>query len=174
MIRNRSLLCLVSAFVLLQQSGCNKINDGTFVEPITLYEKVKGTWKLDDIVQVDHTAKTGNIKPDELNLYNEFEFPSFNIKLNVDEKNTPTSYEVLGNAPELFPNKGFWDLDVSFVQANGGSPQLRLYTDANKSALVGKLTIAALPGNTPKMEFTLTQFSDGVAFVSYQYKLSAK
>ena len=170
-IRAVLLFCLVSLCFL--QFGCEKPDDGSYVDPITLYEKVKGEWKLDDIVQIDQTAKTSGIKPDEMNLYNEFNFSSFSIKLNVDDKNQPTSYAVTGNAPELFPNAGYWDLNVSFAQANAAAPLIHLYADAEKKTLVAKLAITAIPGAMPQMDLTLTQSAEGIPYVSYQYKLSS-
>lgn len=169
--RNLFFVCLMffASFYL----GCKKPDNGVHVDPITLYEKVKGNWKLDDIVQIDETAKKSSIKPDETSLYSEFDFSSFHIKLNIDEKNNPTSYEVTGNAPELFPNAGYWDLNVSFSQANASAPALYLYSDAGKTTLIGKLSITALPGANPQMDLVLTRTVDGIAFVSYQYKLSS-
>ncbi|MFZ4862093.1 DUF5004 domain-containing protein [Sphingobacterium sp. Mn56C] len=174
MINKTSLLAVVFAFVLIQQTGCNKTKDGSFVEPITLYEKVKGTWKLDDITQIDHIAQELDSKHKELDMYTELGFPSFQLKLNVDDKNAPTSYEVLGNAPELFPNSGFWELNVAFIQANGTSPQLLLYSDAEKSNLTAKLHVTTIPGTADKMDIVLTRYAEGVAYVSYHYKLSTK
>lgn len=172
-MRTRNLLFVCLMFFASFYTGCKKPDDGVHVDPITLYEKVKGSWKLNDILQIDETAKKSGIKPDELNLYSEFNFSSFNLKLNVDDKNKPTSYEVTGDAPEFFPNTGYWDLDVSFSQANASAPVIYLYSDAARTALEGKLAITAIPGANPQMDLMLTQTVDGVAYVSYQYKLSS-
>ncbi|MDL2212449.1 DUF5004 domain-containing protein [Bacteroides sp. OttesenSCG-928-D19] len=152
--------------------GCNDTNDGSYVEPITLYEKVNGSWSLTGIVQIDETAKVSGIKPDEISLYDQFGFDSFSLSLNVDAQNRPTSYQVSGTAPELFSNSGYWDLDTEFPYASGAAPTINLYSDAGKTTLVGQLSIVSIPGATPAMELKLTRSSAGVVFVSYNYQLS--
>ncbi len=164
-----AFLFLISAFSVV---SCKKIEDGNYVDPITLYEKVKGNWTLNEILQVDETAKTAGITPDEISLAGQFGFDSFKIALNVDDSNQPASYEVSGNAPELFPNKGYWDIDTSFPYADGTAPTINLYSDAARTGLTGKLRIVSVPGAKPEMELKLTRSTGGVPFVSYQYKLS--
>lgn len=152
--------------------GCKKTDDGAYVEPITLYEKLKGDWKLNEILQIDETAKVAGINPNEISLFGQFNFETLNITLNVDDTNQPTSYIVAGDVPELFPKEGFWDLSTSFPSANGAAPSINLYSDAGKKTLTGQLSIVSVPGATADMELKLTRKTEGVAFVSYQYKLS--
>ncbi|MFB2121013.1 DUF5004 domain-containing protein [Parapedobacter sp. 2B3] len=164
-----ALLCLVGTCAV---TACKKVENGKFVEPITLYEKIKGSWQLTDLVQIDETAKISGIKPDEISLLGQFEAASLQLTLDVDADNQPTAYRVDGSAPELFPNGGFWDLDTAFPYADGSAPTIRLYSDAAKTALIGQLTIVSMPGAAPEMGLKLTRSTAGVPFVSYQYKLS--
>lgn len=158
-----ALVCTIS---------CNDTDDGSYVEPITLYEKVTGNWTLNNILQIDETAKVSGIKPNEISLFEEFNFNSFNLSLAVDNQNQPTTYQVNGTAPHLFPVSGYWDLNSSFPAASGSAPILSLYSDAGKSTLIGQLSIISVPGATPTMELQLTRKVNGVAFVSYNYQLS--
>lgn len=173
-MRTRILLFVCLMFFASSYIGCKKPNDGAYAEPITLYEKLKGNWKLNEILQVDETAKTAGITPTEMSLFSEFNFDSFYISLNVDNANKPTSYEVNGDVPELFPSKGFWDLDAAFPVTSGASPVINLYSDADKKTLTGQLTVLSIPGAKAEMELKLTRKAAGVAFVSYQYKLSGQ
>lgn len=152
--------------------SCEKMDDGEHVVPITLYEKVAGSWTLKDVLQIDETAKIAGIKPDEISLFNQFGFGSFQIALEVDNNNQPTSYKVSGNSPELFPTEGFWEINPSFPAANGTAPTINLYSDASKTTLAGQLEVVSMPGATTDMELKLTRSTAGVPFVSYHYKLS--
>jgi hypothetical protein len=102
------LTCVISFL------GCNDTDDGNFVEPITLYEKIHGDWTLTNILQIDETANSMGISPKEISLFSQLGFESFGITLNVDEKNQPASYLVSGTVPELFPNSGYWELAYPF------------------------------------------------------------
>lgn len=172
-MRTRILLFVCFMFFASFYSGCKKPDDGVYVDPITLYEKVKGTWKLNEILQIDETAKIAGIAPDEISLFSQFDFKNFSIALNVDAGNQPTSYLVSGNVPELFPKEGFWDLNSPFPAANGSGPTINLYSNSGKTTLIGQLYIVSMPGAQPEMEFKLTRKAAGVPFVSYQYKLSS-
>jgi hypothetical protein len=173
MKKNKYLFgCLLLFFMVLSLVGCEPVtDDGSYVDPITLYEKIGGNWKLSDVKQIDETAKAMGISPDEMNLTEQFNFQSFVIALNVSEDKNPTSYQVSGLAPELFPNSGFWDLDSHFPYADGTAPTVNLYSDEAKTKLTGQLSIVSLPGAKQEMELKLTRTSEGVPFVSYQYKL---
>ena len=164
-----ALLLLMTTVAVV---SCKKIENGSYVDPITLYEKVKGTWTLSEILQIDETAKIAGITPDEISLYSQFDFERFNITLAVDGNNQPTSYQVTGGAPELFSNEGFWDLDTPFPYAAGTAPTINLYSDAGKTALIGQLSIVSMPGASAEMELKLTRSAAGVPFVSYHYQLS--
>lgn len=162
-------LLLVSA---LSFTSCEKIDDGEYITPITLYEKVKGDWVLNDILQIDETAKIAGITPDEISLFNQFGFESFSIALEADASDRPTNYLVSGDAPELFPPAGYWDMNTAFPSASGAAPVINLYSDAAKSTVVGQLSIVSVPGATAAMELKLTRSTAGVPFVSYLYKLT--
>jgi hypothetical protein len=174
MMKNKYYLVaclLLAACVLPLFSGCNpSTDDGSYVAPITLYEKVGGVWNLSDIRQTDETAKTAGLSVTEQSLYAQFEFGTFSIDLKTSE-NQPTSYQVSGNAPELFPNSGYWQLDTEFPYADGTAPKILLYSDAAKTAKVGELAITSAPGAKAEMELKLTRTSGGVPFVSYLFYL---
>jgi hypothetical protein len=163
---------LLLLFMMLPFVGCEPVtDDGSYVDPITLYEKVSGNWKLSNMRQVDETAKAAGISATEINLFAQFQFGTLSIELK-SENNQPTTYTVLGSAPELFPNTGYWKLDTEFPYANGTSPKVLLFSDAAKTAKIGELSITAMPGAKQEMELKLTRTSKGVPFVSYLYTLN--
>lgn len=170
-LRFIALLLLMSAYTFV---SCTDTDDGKYVEPITIYEKVKGSWQLIDIKQIDETAKVLGLSPTEISLYSQFSFDNFTITLNTDEAYQPTSYEVISDAPELFPHKGYWELDLLFPQANGTTPMVNLYSDVAKTNLIGQLKLVTVPGASPTMELKLTRNSGGVAFISYNYEFTKK
>lgn len=160
------LLCLFAI-------GCDNTEDGSYVDPITIYEKVNGNWGLTNLKMVDEFAKASKIEPNEENLSTYFNYEDFKIKFNVDEKNSPTSYEVTGNVPPLFAPKGFWQLSSDFQPTNGGSPvKIYLYSDAQKTQKTDELIVSSVPGKSGEMEIKLSRSSGGVVFVSYVFKLS--
>jgi len=163
--------CLLLLFMILPFGACDPVtDDGSYVDPITLYEKIGGKWNLADIRQIDETAKAAGISPNEIDLYAQFSFGSLSIELGTTN-NQPGSYEVTGAAPELFPNKGFWKLDTEFPYADGTAPKVLLYSDAAKTAKIGELSITSMPGAKQEMELKLTRTAKGVPFVSYIYSL---
>ena len=172
MVKNKYFLgCLLLLFMILPFSGCDPVtDDGSFVDPITLYEKVGGNWNLADIRQVDETAKAAGISPNESSLYAQFSFGTLAFELKT-ENNQPASYQVTGSAPELFPNTGFWQLDTEFPFADGTAPKILLYSDAAKTVKIGELSITSMPGARTEMELRLTRTTQGVPFVSYIYSL---
>lgn len=172
MRKNTKLLALLLLICTSSVMSCEEIDDGEHIAPVTLYEKVKGTWELTDISQIDETAKIAGIAPDEMSLYNQFGFADFNITFETDDSNQPTNYQVSGNAPELFPKAGYWELNNAFPAANGTAPVINLYTNADKSTLTGQLSVVSIPGAKAEMELKLTRSAEGVPFVSYHYKLS--
>jgi hypothetical protein len=107
-----------------------------------------------------------------MSLYSQFEFGTFAISFDVDAAFEPTTYEVTGSAPNLFPASGYWDLSTEHPLANATVPVIRLYSDASLSTLIGELAVTSAPGANPEMDLRLTRTSDGVPFVSYTYKLS--
>jgi hypothetical protein len=172
MMKNKYFLGhLLLLFMIVSFSGCEPVtNDGSYVDPITLYEKIGGSWKLADIRQIDETAKAAGISTNEIDLYAQFQFGSLVIELKT-ENNKPASYQVTGSAPELFSNTGFWQLDTEFPYANGTVPKILLYSDAAKTAKTGELSVTSNPGAKQEMELKLTRTVKGVPFVSYIYSL---
>ncbi|WP_029906354.1 DUF5004 domain-containing protein [Prevotella sp. 10(H)] len=172
LLKHLSVLFLLT--IMFSFTGCNDTDDGHFVEPVTLYEKVKGSWDLSDVLQIDELAITSGITPTEISLSGQLGFDSFNLALNVEGNNIPTTYSVSGTAPELFPKSGFWDMSSTFQMADGTIPVIWLYSDAAKTTLIGKLSVVSMPGSKPEMELKFTRSTDGIAYVSYQYKLIKK
>ncbi len=158
--------------VILPFVACNDTDDGNFVQPITLYEKIKGDWKTTSVKQIDEIAKANSQSPSEMTLTNLFDFSTFSIKLNVDTDNQPTTYEIGGKSPALFPITGFWSLDYPFPNTDGASTILILYSDAAKTNKTGELSITATPGAAQVLELKFTRKTKGTAFVSYVYNLS--
>lgn len=152
-------LLLLTGSTLL--TSCNTIEDGSYVAPITQYEKIGGHWILNSVTQTDE------VSANTLDLTSRFDFDTFGINLNVDQEGNPTTFEVTGNAPSLLPTSGNWKLANAFVNSDGSSAQIIL---AEKTSL----TVTAVPGAKPVLEFKLTRKSNGEAFVSYTYNLTAQ
>jgi hypothetical protein len=154
--------------------SCEITDDGNYVAPITNYEKISGTWNLKTIKQIDEIAKVNLTKPNEFVLTTEFGFSSFQIKLNVDDSINfnPTTFEVLGNSPELFLKTGFWKLDNPFVNTDGSPTHIMLYSDEAKSQLVDQLILAKIPAKDKNLEFKLTRTFENTPFVTYDYLLT--
>ncbi|MNR13194.1 hypothetical protein D3C85_1295890 [compost metagenome] len=160
------IMCLVAI-------GCDNIDDGSYVDPITIYEKVNGDWGLTNLKMVDEAAKANKIEPNEENLSTYFNYEDFKIRFSVDEKNQPTSYEVMGNVPPLFAPKGYWKLSSDFQQTNASAVRIYLYSDAQKTQKTDELRLTSVPGSNDEMEFQLVHSSNGTPFVSYVFKLNA-
>lgn len=152
--------------------GCELTDDGSYAAPITNYEKIAGTWSLTDIKQIDEIAKANSAEPDEVQLITKFGFSDFQIKLNVDESFLPTAFEVTGDAPNLFLQNGYWELDKPFAHADGTSTQILLYADAEKTNVINRLSITAVPGAVENLEFKLAHTTGQTPYASYVYKLS--
>lgn len=166
-----------SIFLLVIMSllaiGCDEFNDGSNVEPITLYEKVNGDWSLMNLKMVDEYAKVNKIKPDEQNLSTTFNYEDFKINFGVDESMNPTTYEVSGNVPPLFPPTGYWNLSSPFQPTNASALKIYLYSDAAKTQMTSELRLTSVPNSNGEMEFQLVRVSGGGAFISYVFKLNA-
>lgn len=161
------------AVVCLLAFGCSKIDDGSHVDPITLYEKVNGNWGLMNLKMVDEFAKKNAIEPSEQNLSSMFNYATFKISFDVNEKMEPTTYEVIGEVPPLFAPNGYWELSTPF-QPTGQVPVLiYLYSDAAKTQKTDELRLTSVPGSNGEMEIQLTRSSEGTPFVSYIFRLNA-
>lgn len=162
-----SFLVMVTAF-----TACNDTDDGSYAAPITTYEKIKGSWKLTSLKQVDEIAAANSQKPSEMILTDQFGFSTFSITLNVDSNNEPANYSVSGSAPDIFAREGYWELDHPFPNTDATANVIVLYSDAAKTQRTGGLYLTATPGATAVMEFKLTRQTKGVPFVSYVYQLA--
>ncbi len=159
-MRNLLKLCLALAVIPLLNS-CASTDDGSYIAPITQYEKIGGNWILNSVTQTDESTTTS------MDLTNVFDFDTFGISLNVDENNEPTTFAVSGHAPALLPTSGTWKLGNPFVNSDGSSAQIILNDNV-------KLTVTAVPGSSKVLEYRLTRTSNGVPFVSYTYNLTAQ
>ena len=90
----KSVLLALWAFIL---SSCATEN-GVFTEPISMYEKIGGTWNLSRIKQVDELAVANKSGVTEIDLTDFFE--TFSISLNETSSYKPTTFTTSG-APEL-------------------------------------------------------------------------
>ncbi|KAA6334762.1 hypothetical protein EZS27_016944 [termite gut metagenome] len=170
----RSLCAFLPLLVVFLVSfvACNDTDDGSYVAPITTYEKIKGSWALKSLQQVDEIAKANSQSPSEMTLTDQFGFSTFTITLNVDANNLPTTYAVGGSAPALFASNGYWELDFPYPNANATPALIHLYSDAAKTQRTGGLYVTAVPSATQILELRLTRSTQGVPFVSYVYSLS--
>ncbi|WP_406843877.1 DUF5004 domain-containing protein [Flavobacterium soyae] len=171
-MRSKSYYWL-ALFMCFFAISCDNTEDGSYVDPITIYEKVNGNWGLTNLKMVDEFAKANKIEPSEENLSTFFNYEDFKINFSVDEKNKPTSYEVTGNVPPLFAPKGYWELSSDFQQTNAGAVKIYLYSDAAKTQKTDELRVTSVPGNNDEMEFQLVHSSGGTPFVTYVFKLNA-
>ncbi|MGN7811636.1 DUF5004 domain-containing protein [Flavobacterium johnsoniae] len=171
-MRSKSYYWL-ALFMCFFAISCDNTEDGSYVDPITIYEKVNGNWGLTNLKMVDEFAKTNKIEPNEENLSTFFNYEDFKINFSVDEKNRPTSYEVTGNVPPLFAPKGYWELSSDFQQTNASAVKIYLYSDAQKTQKTDELRLSSVPGKSGEMEFQLVRSSEGTAFLTYVFKLNA-
>ncbi|MCD9575036.1 DUF5004 domain-containing protein [Flavobacterium soyae] len=171
-MRSKSYYWL-ALFMCFFAISCDNTEDGSYVDPITIYEKVNGNWGLTNLKMVDEFAKANKIEPSEENLSTFFNYEDFKINFSVDEKNKPTSYEVTGNVPPLFAPKGYWELSSDFQQTNASAVKIYLYSDAAKTQKTDELRVTSVPGNNDEMEFQLVHSSGGTPFVTYVFKLNA-
>lgn len=164
---------LISILFLLPSiwMGCSKNDDGSYVAPVTVYEKVDGNWTMLSLKLIDETAKSAGIKPDEMMITDQFNFQNFSIALNVDGSNLPTTYAVSGDAPELLAPQGYWDLDKEFPATDGKPVIINFYSDAARTQKTNQVSISSLPGATDQMELKLVRTSNGVAYLTYVYTL---
>lgn len=146
-------------------TACNGTEDGSYVAPITLSEKINGQWVLSSIKQVDEIASK------DIELTGQLDFMSFGIDLQADAENNPTTFSVTGNAPALLPASGNWEMEHPFTNSDGTPARIFLYSGADKSQKAAVLTVTATPGANRILEFKLTRKQKGQAFVSYIYNL---
>lgn len=181
----RGLLLLLIAIPF---AACDPVTeDGSFVEPITLYEKIGGTWTLGDMVMIDENADNGWLtnldgsptqskeaasKP-EMSINGALGYDQFVMKLNVDGSNQPTTYSVETTAKVSYiPHEGYWELSDTFTNPTGSSPVVYIYSDAAKTNQVASFTVTSVPGASTTMELKFVRNIAGKPHTSYVYKLS--
>lgn len=169
----RCKIIYLLAIVSLLAVGCNDQDDGQYVDPITINEKIDGEWGLMNLKMIDEYAKATKVEPSEQDISTLFNYENFKIKFNVDDKNRPTSYEVTGDVPPLFALNGYWALSSDFPNTTGEAVKIYLYSDAQKTLKTDELRLTSVPGSNEEMEFQLVRKSGGVPFVSYTFKLNA-
>lgn len=135
-------------------TACDDTDDGSYVPPITLGEKIAGEWQLSTITQIDESdAKT-------MDLTGQFDFATLGLSLNEDG-----TFAVSGSAPAFIPQSGTWRMANDFVSSDGTAAQIIM----NDNVF---LTVTAVPtGGTSHLKFKLTRKAKGIAFVSYEYDL---
>lgn len=155
MKKNARLLLLSAMMVAgLSFTACDDTDDGSYVPPITLGEKIAGQWQLSAITQIDETNAKG------MDLTSQFDFATLGIDFKEDG-----TYNVKGTAPAFIPTSGTWKMANDFVNSDG-SPARIVLNDKTE------LTITAVPtGGTSHLKFKLSRKSKGIVFVSYEYDL---
>lgn len=151
-------------------TGCEKTDDGSHVDPITLYEKLPGTWELTGLKLTDELARANNLEPFEFEIRTRYGFSDYAITFHINSSFMPTTYEVISEAPELFPSGGYWDLGHPFVNTDGTPTLLNLYSDAARTELTDQLSVTTLPGRRAELEFKLVRMDGETAYASYTYK----
>lgn len=144
------------------------VDNGTYTDPITVYEKVSGTWNLSQLKQVDELAVANKSGMTELDLTDAFE--NFSISLNTEGANQPSSFSATG-APAILPTSGYWSLDRSFQNWDGSPVKVQFFSDATRTVKIGEVSITSVPGSVPSMQLTKTRSNNGTPFVSYVYTL---
>lgn len=142
-------------------TSCSTTEDGSYVDPISLYEKIGGKWVVNSVVQTDElTSKT-------MTLTDKLDFDTFVILLQTDEHHRPTTFTVEGRAPALLPTSGTWTLDRDYTKSDGQASQMILQGGDSKATL----TVTALPGSKGVLEYRLTRRVQGQPYTSYTYNL---
>jgi hypothetical protein len=162
------------AFVLLLAYSCEEQDDGNYVPPITRYELIYGTWKLQRLTLTDELAVASKAKLTEVILTNEFNFSSLVLTLNVDSSSgeiKPTTFQVSGNAPELFATSGYWDMDTPYARSDGKPSKVILYADEAKTQPVDSFNLMTIPGKDKVLELRLVRYSEGNPYLSYTFRL---
>lgn len=165
-------VCLLT-FVAVTLFYCNESDDGSYTAPITLHEKVAGSWSLTNLKMIDEYAKTNGIEPSEQNISALFNFDMLEMTFTVNSENQPTTFSVSGNVPPLFLLNGYWQMHPSFQNTNGEATEIYLYSDAQKTQLEDVLLLTSVPGSNGVMEVKLVRASASTPYVSYAFTLTA-
>lgn len=170
-MKRKAVVILFCVLFFQLMISCNKTDDGTFTEPITIYEKMVGTWTITSVTQFDLIAQAAATKPDKVVLTSKFDFKTFAITFSTDENYNPTTFKVDGTSPELFLQSGFWKLNNPFPNTDGSALLIELYADEAKTQLIDQLAITAVPGAKATLQFDLIRNANGIPYVNYQYLL---
>lgn len=182
--------CLLFLLLGFTFTGCEpSTEDGSYVEPITLYEKFGGSWNLLDLVVVDEnpingwntnlaTTPTQEQKApvkSEMSMNGMMGFDSFVLKLDLSADRRPAAFSVESlvalDVFKLFPESGYWDLNLEFPTPSGEAPKILLYSDEARTDLLATVNVTSSPGATMQMEVKRTKLLGGKPYVSYVYKL---
>lgn len=161
----KNFFSLVAGSLLLTSCATE---DGVFTQPVTMYEKIGGSWNLSRIKQVDEIAVANKTGMTEVDLTDFFQ--TFSISLDETDDLRPSTFSTSG-APGLLPASGYWKLDRAFQNWDGSPVKVQFFNDASFSDKTGEVSITSVPGSVPSMELTLTRSSNGTPFVSYVYTL---
>ena len=134
---------LVVSFTSLL-SSCNVTEDGSYVAPISINEKIHGKWSLQSLDQTDE------ITMKKMSLTDALQFKTFAITLNATAEGTPSTFTIEGEAPLLLPTL--------------------LLNDGQKNH---EVIVTAIPGNEKTLAFKLVRKLAGKPFVSYTYNLTS-
>lgn len=167
-----ALKYIITLLLMSTLASCYDTKDGNYTEPITVYEKINGNWKISSLKQIDEIAKAASQSLNEVTLTSQFGFSTFTIALNVDNQNRPTTFEIGGSSPAFFETEGYWKLNRDYPTTDGSTTVVELYSDAAKQVKTGELIVASTPSATQEMELKFTRTDKGIAFVSYVYKLT--
>ena len=162
------LFCLIVTQLI---TSCYKSDDGTYTDPITIYEKMAGNWTTTSVTEIDPIAVASATKPDKETLTFKFNFKTFTINFATDEKFNPTTFTVGGTSPELFLKTGYWKLNSPYPTTDGSPLIILLYSNEAKTQLADQLSISAVPGVHATLQFDLIRNSNNVPYVDYQYLL---
>lgn len=161
-ITTKPLAVLLALTAALGCVSCSSVDDGDYVDPITLSEKIGGRWVVNSVIQTDETnAKT-------MTLTDLLDFDTFVINFDRDASGNPSTFSIEGNAPALLPQKGTWKMDYNFTKSDATASQI-LLTGSDQPV---SLTVTTLPGNNQTLEYKLVRKVNGQPFVSYSYNLT--
>ncbi|MFB9076079.1 DUF5004 domain-containing protein [Flavobacterium procerum] len=94
--------------------GCDNTEDGSYVDPITIYEKVNGNWGLTNLKMVDEAAKANKIEPSEENLSIYFNYEDFKNQLQRRRKKQTDKLSGNRKCPSFICSKGLLGTEFRF------------------------------------------------------------
>ena len=164
----KAFMLLLALMPMALFTSCATTDDGDYVAPIQLYERVGGNWSLTRLKQVDEVAAAAKQGTTEMDLTGYF--ANFRLTLNRDDQNRPTTFSATG-APALIPESGYWQLDRPFQNWDGTPVNVLFYSDQALTQQTGQIALTSVPGGSATMELTLSRQTNGSPFVSYVYTL---